>query len=155
MLGGGAERVVTLLSNATAEKGYSVSLIITHQSKEDAVLHGIDSKINVISLLDEISNQKISSLKSRLIMLIARLIRKLGFKDNDPKRLIALIHYVIKNSVYQTGESYSLKNDLFDKVSNFVNAYEEILCFEEFEKYLKKLIEKKKIDFIIKLLMKF
>lgn len=83
MLGGGAERVVTLLSNAATEKGYRVSLIITHQSKEDAVLHGIDSKINVISLPDEISNQKISSLKSRLIMLIARLVGKLGFKDKS------------------------------------------------------------------------
>lgn len=83
MLGGGAERVVTLLSNAAIEKGYKVSLMLTHQNKKDAVLHGIDSKTNVIFLSDEISNQKFSSLKSHLIMLIARLIGKLGFKDKS------------------------------------------------------------------------
>ena len=83
MLGGGAERVVTLLSNAATEKGYKVSLILTHQNKKNAVLHGINSKINVISLPDEISNQKCSSLMSRLIMLFARLIGKLGFKDKS------------------------------------------------------------------------
>ncbi len=83
MLGGGAERVVTLLSNAAAEKGYKVSLILTHQNKKDAVLHGIDNKINVISLLDEISNQESSSLCPYLLMLFARLIGKLGFKNKS------------------------------------------------------------------------
>ncbi len=83
MLGGGAERVVTLLSNAAIEKGYKVSLMLTHQNKKNAVLQGIDNKINVISLPDEISNQQFSSLKPRLIMLIARLIGKLGFKDKS------------------------------------------------------------------------
>ena len=83
MLGGGAERVVTLLSNAAVEKGYKVSLMLTHQNKKNAVLQGIDNKINVISLPDEISNQKFSSLKPRLTMLIARLVGKLGFKDKS------------------------------------------------------------------------
>lgn len=83
MLGGGAERVVTLLSNAATKNGYKVSLVLTHQNKKDSVLQGIDSKINVISLPDEISNQKFSSLMPRLIMLLARLIGKLGFKEKS------------------------------------------------------------------------
>ena len=58
MHGGGAERVISLLSHAAAEKGYNVSLLLTHQNKKEAVLHGIDRRINVISLPDEISNKK-------------------------------------------------------------------------------------------------
>lgn len=83
MLGGGAERVVTLLSNVAAEKGYKVSLILTHQNKKDASLHGIDNRINVISLPDEISPQKFSCLFPRFIMLLARLIGKLEFKEKS------------------------------------------------------------------------
>lgn len=81
MLGGGAERVVTLLSGAAAEKEYKVSLILTHQNKKDAVLNGIDNRINVISLPDENSNQKSSTVFSHLIMLLARIVGKLGFDD--------------------------------------------------------------------------
>lgn len=81
MLGGGAERVISLLSHAAAEKGNKVSLIITHQSKTDAVLKDIDDNISVISLVDEITKEKASTVLSRLIMLFARLINKLGFKE--------------------------------------------------------------------------
>ena len=83
MNGGGAERVVSLLSRAAAEKGNCVSLVLTHQSKTDAVLRDIDSRINVISLLDETKNQKVSSLASKLLMLFARIIGKLGFKEKS------------------------------------------------------------------------
>ncbi len=81
MLGGGAERVVTLLSNAAAKKGYKVSIILTHQNKKDAVLYNIDERINVLSLPDEISKRKFSALISSLIMLFARLLGKLGFEE--------------------------------------------------------------------------
>ncbi|MEE1011424.1 MAG: glycosyltransferase [Acutalibacteraceae bacterium] len=83
MRGGGAERVISLLSRAAAEKGNSVSLILTHQSKNDAVLRDIDNRINVISLPDETENQKVSSLSSKLLMLFARIIGKLGFKEKS------------------------------------------------------------------------
>lgn len=83
MRGGGAERVITLLCNAATKKGYNVSLILTYQSKKDAVFHAIDNRIDIISLADEISNQKSSSLMPHLIMLFARLIGKLGFKNKS------------------------------------------------------------------------
>ena len=83
MQGGGAERVVSLLSRAAAEKGNCVSIILTHQSKADAVLRDIDSRINVISLSDETENQKVSSLAQKLLMLFARIIGKLGFKEKS------------------------------------------------------------------------
>ena len=133
--------------------------LVIHYTKEKELVEllnmgiGMGISVRIINVLKENASKLIKQNPYDLIDLVDgiaflradEIAKKLGFKDNDPKRLIALIHYVIKNSVYQTGESYCLKNDLFDKVSNFVNAYEEILCFEEFEKYLKKLIEKKKI----------
>ncbi|MBR3819608.1 MAG: glycosyltransferase [Clostridia bacterium] len=83
MNGGGAERVISLLSRAAAQKGNCVSLVLTHQNKNDAVLKDIDSRINVISLPDETENQKVSSLASKLLMLFARIIGKLGFKEKS------------------------------------------------------------------------
>lgn len=92
MQGGGAERVISLLSHAATEKEYRVSLLLTHQNKKDALLHGIDDKINVISLPDEISNQKFSPLFPRLIMLFARLLGKLGLKEKS-----AVLKYYSRN----------------------------------------------------------
>jgi len=83
MSGGGAERVISLLSRAAAEKGNCVSLVLTHQNKTDAVLRDIDSRIKVISLPDETENQKVSSLAPKLLMLFARIIGKLGFKEKS------------------------------------------------------------------------
>lgn len=84
MCGGGAERVISLLSRAAVEKEHNVSLILTHQSKNEAVLNDIDSRINIISLPDEINtdNQK-SSWAPKIIMLSARIIGKLGFKEKS------------------------------------------------------------------------
>lgn len=83
MHGGGAERVISLLSRAAAEKGNNVTLILTHQNKADAVLYNIDENVKVISLTDEISNQKFSSLIPSLLMLLARFSGKLGFKNKS------------------------------------------------------------------------
>ncbi len=83
MQGGGAERVVSLLSRAAAEKGNCVSIILTHQSKADAVLNNIVGRINIISLPDEIKKQKESSLSAKALMIFARIIGKLGFKEKS------------------------------------------------------------------------
>ena len=54
MTGGGAERVVSLLSREFADCGYNLTLILTHQSKEEALLHTVDDRVKVISLPDEV-----------------------------------------------------------------------------------------------------
>lgn len=81
MCGGGAERVLSLLCRAAAENGNKVSLILSHQVKNQAMLHDIDDSVKVISIPDEISNQK--HLVADLIMLFARTIGKLGFKEKS------------------------------------------------------------------------
>ncbi len=83
MSGGGAERVVSLLSSAVTEKGFETTLILTHQSQKDALLNNINPDIKVISLPDETENTKINKLTPKVIMLIARIIGKLNFLFGD------------------------------------------------------------------------
>ena len=79
MSGGGAERVVSLLSRAVVQKGFETTLILTHQGKKDALLNDINPHIKVISLPDEIKDFKTNKLVSKIIMLVARIIGKMGF----------------------------------------------------------------------------
>lgn len=92
MYGGGAERVISLLSSAAVKNENKVSLIITHQSKKDAVLKDINERIKVISVPDEVSNQNSSFIMPKIIMLSARLIGKLGFKEKS-----AVMKYYSRN----------------------------------------------------------
>lgn len=79
MSGGGAERVVSLLSSAVEKKGFKTTLILTHQSKQEALLNDINPDIKVISLPDEIKNLKTNKITQQVIMLVARAIGKLSF----------------------------------------------------------------------------
>ncbi len=83
MHGGGAERVISLLSRSAVENGHKVSLILTHQNKCDAVLRDIDKKINVISLPDEATKLKFPNFVPKIIMLWARLLGKLGLNHKS------------------------------------------------------------------------
>ena len=83
MSGGGAERVISLLTSAAVNRGSDVTLLITHQKKQDSVLRDIDSGVRVISLPDETSKQKTSAFLPKFIMLWARLLGKLGLKEKS------------------------------------------------------------------------
>lgn len=97
MSGGGAERVVSLLSNAVAQKGFEVTLILTHQSKKDALLDDINPDIKVISLPDETENLKTNDLSPK-IMLVARLIGKLSFLLGEKANYkSAVLKYLSRN----------------------------------------------------------
>ncbi len=78
MNGGGAERVISLLTDAFARLGHPVTLIITHQSLSDADLSNINQNVNVISLTDEVSKEKKCGFAARIIMILARLIGKIS-----------------------------------------------------------------------------
>lgn len=83
MQGGGAERVISLLSRAATEKENSVTLILTHQHKKDAVLHDIDNRVNIISLPDESKKERPCYVAPKVLMLWARLAGKIGFKEKS------------------------------------------------------------------------
>ena len=92
MNGGGAERVISLLTSAAVNRGSDVTLLITHQKKQDSVLGDIDSGVQVISLPDEARKQKTSAFLPKLIMLFARLLGKLGFKEKS-----SVLKYLSRN----------------------------------------------------------
>ena len=133
--------------------------LVIHYTKEKELVEllnmgiGMGIAVRIINVLKENASKLVRQNPYELIDLVEgiaflradEIAKKLGFKENDPRRLIALIHYVIKNLIYSTGESYTEKNDLFDKVSAFANAYDEILNRDEFDKYLKVLVEKRKV----------
>ncbi len=78
MNGGGAERVISLLTSATVNREFEVTLLITHQKKSDAVLRDIDPRINVISLPDEVEKTDVSGLWERMLLLFSRVLGKVG-----------------------------------------------------------------------------
>lgn len=85
MVGGGAERVVSLLSSNAVKRGYDVTLMITGQPMNEAEISDIDKSIKVISVPDSIkSNAKMSS---DGIMLYARAVGKLT-KQSDKSRIL-------------------------------------------------------------------
>lgn len=78
MSGGGAERVISLLSSSMVEKGYSVILLLTHQSEKDAILDNIDSSVQVISLVDQDLDGAKINLFSNIYLFCARVFGKIG-----------------------------------------------------------------------------
>ena len=76
MSGGGAERVISLLCNSLANRGYDVTLIITHQAITGAKLSTIHTGVTIISLEDEVKKTSVRTQKA--LMLKARVCRKIG-----------------------------------------------------------------------------
>ncbi len=96
MVGGGAERVISLLSSSFAERGYDTTLIITHQSLKDADLANIQKHVHTISLEDEITRES-KKLKS-FLMLKARFVGKINrtvLRKSDDEYLIK--KYEVRN----------------------------------------------------------
>lgn len=91
MNGGGAERVITVLSRGFVEAGYKVSLILTHQSLQDAKLEALHEKVNVLSLEDQLSYVAVEPLGAKLKMIQGRLegkFSRLLLKRESDKGLI-------------------------------------------------------------------
>ncbi len=78
MNGGGAERVISLLTSAAVNCGSDVTLLITHQKKQDSVLRDMDSGVRVISLPDEAEQIKASAFFSKMLLLLSRVLGKAG-----------------------------------------------------------------------------
>lgn len=78
MNGGGAERVISLLTSATVNREFDVTLLITHQKKSDSVLMDIDSRVNVISLPDEVEQAEFSTFSEKMLFLCSRILGKVG-----------------------------------------------------------------------------
>lgn len=98
MQGGGAERVISLLTSACAKRGFNVSLILTHQCMKDALLKDIDNGIRVISLPDEVKKCRPDNISARSVMLKARIYGRVSrsvFGKTSDKSLI--LKYLANN----------------------------------------------------------
>lgn len=94
--GGGAERVISLLSDSFAKRGYNTTLIITHQSLKDADLTNIQKNVHTISLEDEVTRES-KKLKS-FLMLKVRFVGKCNrtfLRKSDDEYLIK--KYEVRN----------------------------------------------------------
>lgn len=92
MVGGGAERVISLLCNELNKRNYEVTLLITHQSKAEANLSTLDPGVSVLSLTDEVKSS--SENKKKMLMLKARLsakFRRVVLKRSDNQYLVKKI----------------------------------------------------------------
>ena len=99
MHGGGAERVVSVLSHALAEKGYTVRLILTHQSLQDALLQQVDDRVEVISIEDEIQGHDTPRAATKRQMIMAR------FRNKCSQLLLK------RESDYALVTKYAVRND--------------------------------------------
>lgn len=134
------------------------NLIIHYQNEKQLVelLNlglGIRISVKIINALNEKAVKVVKENPYKLIDVVEgiaflradEIAKKMGIKDDDPKRLLALIHYVIKNLIYSTGDSYTNKDELFEKVCNYANSYDEIINRDKFNQYLDELQQDKKI----------
>lgn len=133
--------------------------LVIHYSKEQQLIEllnlgvGMRMSVRIINILGDKAAAIVKENPYKLIDLVEgiaflradEIAMKLGFKKDNPKRLIALIHYVIKQLIYSTGNSYIEKDVLFDKVSEFANVSDELVNRSNFEQYLDVLKETKKI----------
>lgn len=95
MNGGGAERVISLLSGALVKKEYMVNLIVTHQKKADAYLRDIDESIKVIFLEEKIPELSEKKLGAEIRMLYARFLGKVSkvVKGRESDRALIQKYY--------------------------------------------------------------
>jgi len=76
MVGGGAERVISLLSSALVEQGYTVNIILTHQSRKDAQIQVLHPSVGVTSLIDIKSKSYYAKIIASVLFIYARLVIK-------------------------------------------------------------------------------
>lgn len=110
MSGGGAERVVSLLATEVRKREYLSTIILTHQSLEDADLSRLNSEIEVMSLPDElekdasIGNTAADKIHKLSIKAVAK-IERVFFPKGKKRQLIKM--YKVRNyAKYKWLKSY-------------------------------------------------
>lgn len=98
MHGGGAERVVSVLSRALLEKGYTVRLILTHQSLQNAYLQGVDERVSVHSIEDDIRKEGTPRVSCAWRMAVSRVQSKFSrlFLRRESDRAL-ITKYAVRN----------------------------------------------------------
>lgn len=120
MSGGGAERVVSVLSNGLVNRGYDISIILTHQSLKDAKLNNLDKRIEVLSIEDNIEDLSNSEFFATLKMVQGRIESKLSkiFRKKESNKGLIDRYYARNYDKVKW-----LKSDLKDKTDVTLIAF--------------------------------
>ena len=95
MIGGGAERMISLLATQFSARGYDCTVILTHQRKADADLSRLNDNIEVISLEDEASPPiRLQALRTLPIKARAKFDR-IFLPDGKARQLVKM--YKVRN----------------------------------------------------------
>ena len=73
---------------------------------------------------------------------IEKIRKNLGINDDDKNRIIYLIEYVIKNYLFNTGDTYFYPKDIYEEVTRYLSFD---FSLDDLEIYLDELIELNKI----------
>lgn len=133
--------------------------LVIHYTKEKELVEllnmgiGMGMSVKIVNVLKDNSSKIVRENPYVLIDLIEGIAflraddiaKKLGFALNSEVRLIALIHYVLKTLIYQTGNSYVEFDELLEKSLLFANTESDVLNKELFCNYLDVLKNQKKI----------
>lgn len=79
MQGGGAERVITVLSDMLVKNGYNVSVIVTSDIKENSRLELLNPEVKTFFLPDY--EEEHHSFASKSLLFVARIFGKLGLSE--------------------------------------------------------------------------
>lgn len=151
--GGGAERVVSILSSNLAEKGIDVHLIIYDRKDNE---YGLNDKVKLYVLSDELKNNKSKGFMQRILVL-KRLIRKI---DGEivipflamPTRDTWLATRGIKIEFYATVRNNPSIYPTDKRLRNFINLItrkaDKIILQTESQKHFFQNVDSKKLYII-------
>lgn len=138
------------------QKSTIYSGILSDKNNQEAVIFFLDHGITIDmanKILNKLGPNCVETVKENPYILMDN-IDRFGFKKNDnfalnmgiekddPRRLKALISYLLKELIYNSGNSYIDKVTLFERIRTYLN---EELDKESFEKVIKMLEEDKKV----------
>lgn len=77
MYGGGAERVMSLLVNKSAQKGYDTYFVLANQRVQDAQKYDMDSKVHFMALDDvkavkDVKINNMTQVHKKIALLLSR-----------------------------------------------------------------------------------
>lgn len=140
-------------------KSIIYSGIISDQANQQTTIFLLDNGITIDTankIIKKLGTNIIDDLKENPYILMDTIERfgfkrndqfalNLGIKKDDTVRLMALVSYVLKELIYNSGNSYVLRTELYEKISNYI---QEELEHNKFNEVLEILQKNKKIRVI-------
>lgn len=136
------------------EESHSVIVYLTELgfAMKDALLIYNYYKGNTITVLENNIYSLLDDLTDLRFLKLDEIGPKLGISYDDERRIKAVMIYVMKNTSFQTGDTYLRKEDIFIETQRYLKFE---IDYVDFDEYMKELIREEKIvqmddDFYLK-----